>query len=224
MSAPVTIFVRDMKIRYGIPTEYGYIFNQCQSQNCAEVWMPELKIQILKIFYCCYLSAVAATDRLRGLGKVSAQNMDLRLERLSLLRRTGVRAHDCTTKLIPPTPLWTKESKNSRPLDCDAIGWTVEGWNFVVLVYDRTAMVKINGLGINWRRPPCLSMSIDSNWKIVYIAWCAKVSSLQSLPPTKQHVCTQASQPHGSFNSFGLCSPPTWLRGKRSKHKYWRLY
>ena len=68
--------------------------------------MPELKIQILKIFYCCYLSAVAATDRLRGLGKVSAQNMDLRLERLSLLRRTrGVRAHDCTTKLIPSTPL-----------------------------------------------------------------------------------------------------------------------
>ena len=67
--------------------------------------MPELKIQILKIFYCCYLSAVAATDRLRGLGKVSAQNMDLRLERLSLLCRTGVRAHDCTTKLIPSTPL-----------------------------------------------------------------------------------------------------------------------
>ena len=63
--------------------------------------MPELKIQIL----CCYLSAVAATDHLRGLGKVSAQNMDLRLERLSLLRRTGVRKLDFRTKLIPSTPL-----------------------------------------------------------------------------------------------------------------------
>ena len=67
--------------------------------------MPELKIQILKIFYCCYLSAVAATDRLRGLGKVSAQNMDLRLERLSLLRRTGVRELDFRTKLTPSTSL-----------------------------------------------------------------------------------------------------------------------
>ena len=114
-------------------------------------------------------------------------------KRLSLLRRTGVRERDFTTKLTPSTPLWTKESKNSRPLECDAIAWIVEGWNFVVLVYVRTAMVNINGLGINWRRPSCLSMSLESNWKIVYIAWCAKVSSLQSLPPTKQHVRAQAS-------------------------------
>ena len=63
--------------------------------------MSELKIQIL----CCYLSAVATTDHLRGLGKVRAQNMDLRLERLSLLRRTGVRERDFTAKLTPSTPL-----------------------------------------------------------------------------------------------------------------------